>query len=154
MEWKDLIYAIGIFGAFVLGFANLVYNYRINRRTTFINSVTSERVKWIGKLRENISSFAGLMHYWVASSLAGTKESNEVAKEIDKLRMLIKLQLNPEGEYDKKIIQSIDEIPNLASLPDKQKILDAEIRLISDTQVLLKQEWEKIKEEAQKGALS
>ena len=62
MELKDQIYAMGILVALILGVANLVYNYRINRKTTFINSVTSERVRWIGKLRDNRATVAGLIH--------------------------------------------------------------------------------------------
>ena len=53
-------YAPGIVVTFILGVWNIINNYRINNKTAFINTVTSERVKWIGKLRENISRFCGL----------------------------------------------------------------------------------------------
>jgi hypothetical protein len=52
---------IGILVTLVLGVYNAVQNYRSSRRTTFINTVTSERVKWIEKLRQSISTFYGLL---------------------------------------------------------------------------------------------
>ena len=52
MEWKDIILLIGVTVSLVIGVGNIVYNFIINRRTAFINAVTAERVKWIGKLRE------------------------------------------------------------------------------------------------------
>ena len=60
MEYKDIFYAVGIAATFLIGLGNIVYNIPINRRTTYINSVTAERVKWINALRENISKCAGL----------------------------------------------------------------------------------------------
>jgi hypothetical protein len=60
MEYKDIFYAVGIAATFLIGLGNIVYNIHINRRTTYINSVTAERVKWINALRENISKYAGL----------------------------------------------------------------------------------------------
>lgn len=116
--------------------------------------MTSERVRWIGKLRDNISTFAGLIHYWVAGGVEDTAESNNVLREIDKLRYLIKLQLNPSGDYDTKIIDKINEIPNLTHQPDKSLLWNSIDELINDTQGLLKDEWEKVKKEVQNGALS
>jgi len=60
METKDIVYALSIFLTFLIGVWNLVLNYRTTRKTSFINTVTSQRVKWIEQLRQDISSFSGL----------------------------------------------------------------------------------------------
>ena len=46
------------------------------------------------------------------------EKSQENLEKIDKLRHLIRLQLNPNDEHDKKIENLIHEIPKLA-VPDR-----------------------------------
>src|SRR3546814_5274716 len=87
---KDVFLSLGVILTFLLGVWNIVNNYRTNRRTTFINTVTSERVKWIEKLRENISIFCGLTYTWSMSRVEGKPEASEYLKQIDKLRHLIR----------------------------------------------------------------
>ena len=110
---KDVFFSLGIILTFVLGVWNIVNNYRLSRQTVFINTVTAERVKWIEKLRINISEFCGLSYTWQASKLEGTAEGLIAIKQIDKLRHLIRLQLNPDGTHDKEIERLIAQIPNL-----------------------------------------
>ena len=45
METKDIVYATGILLTFLIGVWNLIFNYRTTRKTSFINIVTSQRVK-------------------------------------------------------------------------------------------------------------
>jgi hypothetical protein len=154
LEWKDVFLFVGVLVSLAIGIGNIVHNLKINRRTLFINSVTTERVKWIDKLRQNISTFAGLTHHWVASRLEDTSKSNPILRELDQLRVLIKLQLNPRSEIDRQIIRKIDEIPDLTHHPDKSKFTAAINELVSLTQILLKQEWDRVKEEARTGRMT
>lgn len=67
---------------------------------------------------------------------------------------MIKLQLNRSDNFDKKLIDKINTIPNLTA-PQKNNELTKEINeLIELTQDLLKLEWEGVKEESKKGNLS
>jgi hypothetical protein len=59
--------------------------------------------------------------------------------------------LNPEGLNDKKIIELIDKIPDLTG--DRQELNDAMAELINTSQLLLKEEWEKVKKESIEGNL-
>ena len=159
METKDWFYAFGILATAVVSVWNIVNHYRVNKRTTFINTVTSERVKWLDKLRHNISSFCGLTHTWCMSEMEGKPEEYELLTELDKLRYLIRLQLNPKTEdgkpnADKKIEELISKIPSLTHESKKEELKTALDELIITSQVLLKDEWEKVKEEAKKGDLS
>ncbi len=153
MEGKDIIYGLGILLTFALGVWNLVTNYRLTRRTSFINTVTNQRVKWIEQLRQDISAFSGLTHTWCFSELEGKPEELEVLKEIDRLQHVIRLRLNPDGTHDRKIAPLIRRIPDLTHISKREELTAALEELITTTQQLLKEEWEKVKAEAKRGDL-
>jgi hypothetical protein len=157
IEPKDYVAFIGILATLLLGLYNAVQNYRNSKRTTFINTVTSERVKWIEKLRRSISTFCGLAHYWRFSTVKGSDDEREKLEEIDKLRHLIALQLNPHGAIDKEIQKLVGDIVSMSS--GYCQVSDDDYRrhletLTEKTQQLLKAEWEKVKEESIRGDLS
>jgi hypothetical protein len=60
METKEWVMVVGILATFIIGFANLIFNLHNGKRTAFVNTVTSERIKWIGKVRENISKLLSI----------------------------------------------------------------------------------------------
>ena len=62
METKDYFYAFGIIATAIVSIVNIINNYKLGKKTAFINTVTSERVKWLNTLRQNISDFCGLTH--------------------------------------------------------------------------------------------
>lgn len=154
MEWKDVGIFVGLAVTLGLGLSNLIWIIIHGRRTTFINTVTSERVKWIAKLRENLSKFTGRTHSWLNSRHDTSQRAEEFKNEIDILRYEIKLQLKPSATPDDQIIQKINEIPNLASQTDINPALNAMNELIGLGQELLSTEWQKVKREAQRGALA
>ena len=150
---KDTFYSIGILLTFVVAVWNIINNFRLSRRTAFINTVTTERVKWIEKLRGNISAFCGLTYTWCFSELEGKPNELEFLQQIDKLRYLIRLQLNPEGDHDKTIELLIAKIPDLTHASQQDELRHALNELIVTTQKLLKEEWDKVKEESKHGDL-
>jgi hypothetical protein len=145
---------IGVILTFVLGAWNLLNNYRLSRRTAFINMVTAERVKWIDKLRDNIATFSGLIYTWQASSLASKPESLDFEKQVDRLRHLIRLQLNPTGPHDREIENLLEEIPKFTDKAKINELHKALNDLVIVSQKLLKEEWDKVKEEAKRGDLT
>ncbi len=154
MDAKDVVYALGILATFVPGVWNLVMNYRNTRRSNFINTVTSQRVKWIEQLRQDISTFSGLTYTWCVSDLEGKPQEFEMLRDIDRLRHVIRLRLNPSGMHDKRIEQLIEEIPKFTHVSQREKLLKALEGLTVTTQLLLKEEWEKVKMEAEYGNLA
>ncbi|BCR04529.1 hypothetical protein DESUT3_15980 [Desulfuromonas versatilis] len=158
MEEKDFFYALGIVITGFISIWNVINHYRLNKRTSFINTVTSERVKWLDKLRQNISSFCGLTHTWAMTDVKGKPEEFELLSQLDKLRYLIRLQLNPqvidgEPNSDKKIEQLIAKIPDLTHESQQNELKTALNELITTSQILLKHEWEKVKAESKRGDL-
>lgn len=154
MEPKDWVLAAGVVVTLFLGAWNAVVNYRINKRTTFVNTVTSQRIKWIEQLRQDISAFSGLTYHWAHTDLEGKPGEAELLKEVDRLRHVIRLRLNPTGAHDKKIEALIAEIPRYTDSSRQKELTDALERLTVATQALLKEEWEKVKKESQHGPLS
>lgn len=83
----------------------------------------------------------------------GKPEEFDLLKEIDRLRYYIRLQLNPDGDHDKKIEALIEQIPDLTDEKQIEKLKLKTNELIGVSQKLLKEEWEKFKEESKRGDL-
>ena len=151
-EAKDTVLAVGLVVTLFLGVMNAIANFRLSRRTTFINTVTSQRIKWIEQLRQDVSSYAGLTFHWVSTDLQDGSKRQELLQEIDRLQHVIRLRLNPSGEEDKKIAHYLAEIPKHTDRSDVISTLLED--LTAATQRLLKEEWDKVKMESQHGPLS
>jgi len=154
METKDWVLAAGVVVTLLLGIWNAVVSYRANKRTTFVNIVTSQRIKWIEQLRQDIGAFCGLAYHWSHTDLVGKPEEAELLKEVDRLRHVVRLRLNPQGAHDKTIEALIEEIPRYTDPLRQQELIDALERMTKATQALLKEEWEKVKRESERGPLS
>ena len=150
---KDAFYMFGIIATFVLGLWNIAKNYRLSKKTAFINTVTSERIKWMEKLRYNISEFCGLSYNWFMATPEEQGASQENIEKLDKLRHLIRLQLNPNDEHDKKIENLIHEIPHFTDKSKEKEFKEKINELIEQSQHLLKLEWERVKDESRRGDL-
>jgi len=151
MTTAEFLTFIGLVISLGLG----IWNLYQTRRTQFINTVTSERVKWIQELRKNISALTGAIHTWTltykgARSPEECDEERKLLAEIDRLRYLVRLQLNPKDDPDKEIEQIIITLSELSNATSIDPVLDALEELTKKTQILLKKEWEKVKDEAAK----
>lgn len=154
MEPKDYVLAAGVVVTFLLGLWNLAVNYNSSRRTTFVNTVTSQRIKWIEQLRQDIGSFCGLVYHWSHSEMEGKSGEADMLKELDRLRHVIRLCLNTLGEHDRIIENLIEEIPQYTDPRRQKELADALERMTRTTQALLKEEWDKVKRESEHGPLS
>lgn len=152
MTWTNIIALGGVLITLALTIYNSFVSRSITTKTKFVDTITSERIKWLEKLRMDISRFSGLTSFW-AKSLRNVEssESIEVLKEIDILRVMIKLRLNPDGIYDKQIIELLDTIPLLTDKTDLTEINNALDMLTNLSQKLLKEEWNRVKKESKKG---
>ncbi len=151
----ELIIA-GLIGALVtamatvaIGIATLLYNQSASKRSAFINTVTSERVKWIEKVRKNIAALIALCERRSRTS-SGT-ELEEIHRMIDPLQYEIRLQLNP--IEDQTIEEMLNRLPSHTRSPYADELRDLLNELTRATQQLLKREWEKAKKESVKGDL-
>lgn len=153
MEAKDWAYAAGILVTFVLGAWNFVHLRRAARKAGFVKTVTNQRVIWIEQLRQDMSRFIGLTHTWAMSEIEGTDGALEVLKEIDRLRYVIRLRLNPNDAPDRRIADLIKHVPDLTDASKHDELLQTLEVLTVATQEMLKVEWEKVKSESKDGDL-
>lgn len=146
---KEFLTFLGIVASLGLGIWNLWHT----RRTQYINTVTSERVKWIQELRKNVSALSGAVHTWAltyANASLPQQREGETAllADIDRLRYLIRLQLNPTDSPDDEIEALLLRIPTLTNSATQEQLLITLEALTQKTQMLLKKEWQKVKKEA------
>jgi hypothetical protein len=137
----NTLYLIGILLSFAVGFAGLWISIRNSRRTGYINSITSARIKYIQDIRNAVSEFCGLVYnyrflagevkvYNYPSDIKESRERelSEIRKRIGYLKYLIQLYLNVEDKYfDPKIILLLDEINLLSDKNAEPKICLFEI---------------------------
>lgn len=165
-----------------------IYYTRRNLTTTkYIDTITSERIKWLDIIRNEVINIVTNIHFTlkIYSDDIQDRESEIRSYEVDievqmeaqtryfdtttssalgqrkeiwsqshfiKYLSLFKLRLNP--EEDRSIIEIIDyfikfyaesEYKSAKEIPEAREKIDS---LITQTQELLKQEWEKIKRES------
>ena len=158
IDIKNSIALTGIFASAVFSFWSLVISRRTAKKTLFINSVTAARVKWIDTVRQSIAEFCGLVIH-IGLTDMDEKEERELIEKTDRLRYLIRLQLNRSAPIDQYIIKQVDDIAFLlddtdADDLDTDQLEDMVEALVTSTQDLLKMEWEKVKAETVNGDLS
>lgn len=150
MTWQDA----GILFTLLLGLWNLHAHLRDNKRTSFINTVTSERVKWIQSTRDAISTLCGRTHYWVMTQDEISQEdSNAVREDIDRLRTLVKLQLNPNEELCQRLILLVDQMLKHTHKTQEEAMKNLLNDIVTTSQQILKAEWDKVRAEAIHGDL-
>ena len=151
MELKDLLLQAGVVVTLVLGLVNLYFNLKAGKRTSFINTVTSERIKWIGKVRQNISSLCALCDQWM---LHRKQESTpELQRQIEQLKTEVRLQLNPDDANDREIERLLGRLPSWSQAMTPEEYWKLQGLLVTATQIMLKREWDKVKEESIHGDL-
>lgn len=129
-----------------------IVSFFMSQRTIYINTVTAERTKWVGKLRENIAEISSLTRafrdeFGIKAARVNITKQTEAKRKINELISTIKLQLNPSSKVDENIILLIEKMPSLAD-DRSAKLEKFDNLLVAHAQWLLKEEWERIKAEA------
>lgn len=152
---KDILYIIGIGATFILSVINLYFVIKNNKKTTFVNSITTARLKYVQDIRNSISKFCGLVYILKSNhENSTTNEDNndkELLTQVAEIKCLINLYLNPEDEdWDCKTMKLIDEVLKLSGEEQTIKINE----LIIHAKYSLKIEWEGAKLESKNGFVS
>ncbi len=160
MEMKDLITAI-------LVIVNILVTIWTGRKNRYNNTVTVERTKWVGELKENIAYFINATYELYnfkhglhsESKEEATKEAKKALLDSRKFQSLIILMLNQNfTSKESKLIESMKEMIETTSSELKKddsskiekktkNIDDVTEELISNARIVLKEEWERIKKE-------
>jgi hypothetical protein len=148
MGSNDLIAITGIAVTFAVSVANLVYSLRTNRRTTFVNTVTASRLKWIDSLRDKVSEFIAVTTR-LSSSALPPGDSRELMLQRDTLLHQIALHLNPRDTEDQEMRMLVDHVRDLTeSGTATEQLATALVKLRDATGNYLKKEWSRVKKES------
>lgn len=107
------------------------------------------RVKWIDTVIDSLSEFCALA-YRVKDLTDGTKK----LVRNHELRFLIKLKLNPNDKFDRKLVKILDGITKELENRNFTNLVTQINELIGLSQDMLKLEWEGVKEEFKRGNLT
>lgn len=153
METKDLIAIVGIALTFLVGLANLVYSLRSNRRTSYVNTVTTSRLKWIDSLRDKVSEFIAVTTRLLnPRPPPGDSAAAELLLQRDTLLHQIVLHLNPHDSEDQRIRRLVDEVRDLTDQGTPMKQVSERLDQLRDAAAdYLKKEWNRVKVESTKG---
>jgi hypothetical protein len=102
MGSNDVIALMGITLTFFVSVANLIYSLRNNKRTTFVNTVTTSRLKWINSVRDAVSEFIAVTMR-VSDQAAQSEKIEGLLLQRETLLHRIVLHLNPSDDEDLRI---------------------------------------------------
>ena len=148
---SQLLLQAGVLVTLLLGLFNLYFNLRSAKRAQFINTVTSERIKWIASVRGNMAHLLALCDKWQWHKTQQTIP--ELQQSIERIRSELKLQLNPKDVEDQDIERLLSGLPSWDKAMDTSAFTTLRSALVEATQRLLKREWDKVKEESLRGDL-
>src|SRR5271163_4282652 len=149
MEVKDLIAIVGIGVTFAVSAANLAYSLWNNKRTSFVNTVTTSRLKWIDSLRDEVSEFIAVTTRLMRHKASDQKEVGTLLLQRDTLLHQIVLHLNPHDPEDQRIRILVDHVrENTDQGNVSAEVADGLLKLRDATGEYLKKEWNRVKEES------
>jgi hypothetical protein len=148
MGWNEKVTLLGIALTFLVSIANLVYSVRSNRRTTFVNTVTTSRLKWINSVRDGTSEFIAVTTR-LSYPPTQSDDTGTLLLQRDTLIHRIILHLNPGDAEDQRIKELVLHARELSERGGDNKELVAILTELRDaTGNYLKKEWNRVKDES------
>jgi hypothetical protein len=148
MDLSSGIAIAGIALTFAASVANLIYSWRTSRRTTFVNTVTASRLKWIDSLRDKVSEYIAVTTQ-IAAQSSGSTASTELLLQRDTLLHQIVLHLNPKDTEDQRIKHLVERTQISVGSLDKKELPAMLTELRNAAGSYLKKEWNRVKEESE-----
>lgn len=147
-DWLASFASVAVVSAII----GAITSFLVSGRSVYINSITSERSKWIDRLRNNIALYSAANSQLALRLLNSEPEHKmkmvaEKLEEINQIASTIQLQLNPWGEIDRNVLAMVEGFVVRERTPIGL-IQAGDDLLIRHSQWLLKAEWEKVKYEA------
>lgn len=151
LELKDIALWVGLAVTLTLGLVNYHGVKVTARRASFVNTITSERIRWIAKVRESVALLCSLCDTWL--NHPNSIDRQDVQRRIEQVRHEIILLLNPNDEQVKKLVSLITQMPSKDRALTTEAFCALELEVVLATQAMLKREWDKVKDEALQGDL-
>jgi hypothetical protein len=150
IETKDWVAAVGILATLIVSLISLVHSLRNDRRASFVNTVSTSRLKWIDSLRDKVSEFIAVTSRLVdRKPPPGDAKAGELLLQRDTLVHQIVLHLNPHDPEDLKIKTLVLNVKLLTDdEPMSKEISNSLVQLRDATADYLKKEWNRVKSES------
>ncbi len=152
MDSKDIVTIAGVAATFLVSSASLLHSLWSDQRSSFVNTVTSSRLKWIDSLRDNMSEFLAVSTRLL--KVTGQAADVDVAALLlrrDTLINQIVLHLNPNDSEDQSIGVLVDHVRELTDAMDVRGCTADLVKLRRATADYLKKEWNRVKVESVSG---
>lgn len=108
---KDKFTLIGIIVTAATGFFTLLISLRLNKRSSYVNSITNERLNSMMQLKQNTANYISMLRNFIFD------ESNIISIEkLFNLKLNIEFQLNYTKENENLIIHRMENILKLIDL--------------------------------------
>ena len=148
---RDPIAIIGIAATFLVSVAALIHSLQNDRRSSFVNTVTSSRLRWIDSLRDKVAEFIATTTRLVSRRDSGLHDNKteELLLQRDTLGHQIALHLNPEDLQDQKIKTLAESVCQLTDSGGTASAISGTLDQLRDaTAIYLKKEWNRVKQES------
>ncbi|NNU77565.1 hypothetical protein [Clostridium estertheticum] len=107
-----ILTALGIILTLFIGIVNMIYSILNNKKTRFINTVTTSRITWISELRGYISEYISLIPLNGDIYMEKYSERNIFFQSFYRKKLLVELMLNKQDKFDKRILDTVTKIYN------------------------------------------
>lgn len=132
--------SIGVVFTVVISAINILVTYNMNKKSRYISTITTERIRWMGELKKLVAELCA------ASFRTKWGEEYEDTSAVIRIQTQIKMYLN---SNEIEIIQQLDLCCNqILNYGCPQQEID---KLIALFQKMFKEELEKIKKESKDG---
>lgn len=162
------ISVVGVIISAAIAAYNNYLTKKSNDRNIYINTITTERTKWLSNVRDAISELmSGALHMYSVDSSKNIDEWNNTMRHVSMHAAKIRLYINPDGDIERKIESSVDKIQNYVAIlhnvemgytfnPEGRRTYqdecNSEIEVLSKLcQNYLHEQWATIKKEAVRG---
>jgi hypothetical protein len=140
-----------LIGSLIVGLNTSAVAASNNRKNLFVNTVTAERAKWRQDLRTAMAEMRR------ASEIALAAPSTDNLAALHAQRVQVRLRLNPSPDpkhhLDRDALAALKRLPQQVAARNAVAA-DATLEALETAiQTLLKQEWDKSKQEARTGEL-
>lgn len=141
--------------------ATYVFVYRYNKKRTYIEYVTKERISWMNELRKNVATLNSIISITLLSEKFTKKNDEDIFYYIS----LIKLSLNPgekakeEREIENNLVKLEEKIFDLDFDEKNYILIEKELKdilkeLNKKFSKIFKENWEVIKTETKTNKIS
>lgn len=154
---RDPITIFGIAATFLVSVATLVHSLRNDRRASFVNTVTTSRLRWIDSLRDGVAEFIATTTRLVSRRDSGLRDgkTEELLLQRDTLGHQIALHLNPEDPQDQRTKTMAESVCQLTDSGGTASEISNSLNQLRDaTAIYLKKEWNRVKQESVGGGWS